>query len=354
LRDRAGWGDDDGTKLRPKMKDGGAGPPSSSSSLSMSMSSSLVVVGQGWKSRPRGNNFLSFLSPHPVVSAGGPSGRGPFSSTANSWDDFRGPNKESLAIGCVTLKYKKSTTGTNEDETKYVDGVNSPPPREVKAAIHLLLLLRLRCSESGGVHTDTLMRRIACGRSPNPSTNTNRLDKNFSRNFINVLNLNLTLNDFALHSCLPGDMDEDVKNKCTKFLTHNHKILVHYFRSTNPDLFDRFSKNANGISIFDAVTPPISTILSTRRDIKNKLGSGVCTCWRTYEQSNTRKKLMWIHHAFLLQFIIPSIKKHLYKDNRDSTRTEFLANLTIKHTFTEKNTIMLAWKGEETNDLSLF
>ncbi len=199
--------------------------------------------------------------------------------------------------------FPKNKHGNNKDETKYVDGINSPPPQEVKAAMHLLLSLRLHCSESGGVHIDTLMCKIACGCSPIPmsttknSTNTNRLDKNFAQNFIDMLNLNLTLNDFALHSCLPRGMDEDVKNKCTKFLTHNHKILVHYLRSTNPDLFDWFSKNANGISIFDAVTP-ISTILSTRRDIMNKLGSRVCTCWQLYEQSNSHKKPMWIHHAF--------------------------------------------------------
>jgi hypothetical protein len=240
-----------------------------------------------------------------------------FSNTVNTWDDVWGPNNEKLKIGCVSLKYqKKNTHGKitcNEEETKYVDGDGSPPPREVKAAIHLLLRLLLASSKSEETEaTDSLMCEIAQGRSTKTDKNTNRLDKNFVQAFIDILNLNLTLNNFTNRSAPPSDMDAEVKKRFTQILTHNHKILVHYLRSIDQPLFDRFSKKRTD-HILD-VGRTISQIFSTRRDISNKLNNGVCTCWSTYEgETNPKKKPMWIHHAFLLQFIVKNVNDRLHQ-----------------------------------------
>lgn len=238
-----------------------------------------------------------------------------FSNTANTWDDVRGPNNEKLKIGRVSLQYARNGSRNgkntcNEEETKFVDGVGSPPPREVKAAIHLLLRLLLGSSKSEETEaTDSLMCEIAQGRSTKPDKNTNRLDVNFITSFIDMLNLNLTLNDFTNRSAPPSDMDEEIFDKeFTEILTHNHKILVHYLRSIDQPLFGRFSiKSTPG-------RRTISQIFSTRRDISNKLNNGVCTCWSTYEgETNPKKKPMWIHHAFLLQFIVKNVNDRLHQ-----------------------------------------
>jgi hypothetical protein len=154
------------------------------------------------------------------------------------------------------------------------------------------------------------MCEIAQGCSTKTDKNTNRLDKNFVQAFIDILNLNLTLNNFTNRSAPPSDMDAEVKKRFTQILTHNHKILVHYLRSIDQPLFDRFSKKRTD-HILD-VGRTISQIFSTRRDISNKLNNGVCTCWSTYEgKTNPKKKPMWIHHAFLLQFIVKNVNDRL-------------------------------------------
>jgi hypothetical protein len=243
---------------------------------------------------------------------------------------------------CRKIKY-------NEEETKYVDGVGSPPLQEVKAKNHLLFrLLLCRSKSDQGDATDSLMCKIAQGRGTRPDKNTNRLDKNFVQAFINMLNLNLTLNDFTQHSVLPKEMDGEVKKQCMELLTHNHKILDHYLRSISPSLFDRFAKNTNGNISFD-VGRPISKIFNTRRDIFNKLNTGVCTCWSKYEgKINPRKKPMWIHHAFLLQFILPKVNEHLYQGyktykNDNGDWNKFMKNLN--DTSTEKCKNLVAWNG---------
>ncbi len=236
-----------------------------------------------------------------------------FSNTANSWDNVWGPNNKKLKIGCVSLQYARKPSSNdkitcNEQETKYVDGVSSPPSREVKAAIHLLLRLLL-CSRKSEQReaTDSLMCEIGQGCSTKPDKNMHRLDKNFVHAFINMLNLNSTLNDFTNRSAPPSNMDKEFVSQFMEVFTHNHKILVHYLRSIDPSLFDRFSMNS-------IRSRSISQIIQTRCDIASKLNNGVCTCWVTYEgEINPRKKPMWIHHAFLLQFIIKNVNDCLHQ-----------------------------------------
>jgi hypothetical protein len=190
--------------------------------------------------------------------------------------------------------------------------------------------------------TDSLMCEIAQGRSTKPDKNTNRLDKNFVQAFIDSLNLNLTLNDFTNRSAPPSDMDEEFVSQFMEVFTHNHKILVHYLRSIDPSLFDRFSMNSiRGRSI--------SQIIQTRHDIASKLNNGVCTCWSTYEgEINPRKKPMWIHHAFLLQFILKNVNDRLHQvsiihKNDNGDWNKFMKILNDASTGNSRK--LVAWSG---------
>jgi len=193
--------------------------------------------------------------------------RSHFSNTANSWDDVRGPNDKALIIGRVELSYTRKNKDTCNDGTmKFVGDIGSPPPREVKAAIHLLLRLQLfgnEMEEEGT--TDSLMREIAQGRKTEQEKNTKQIDTNCAKAFVDMLTYNLTLNDFNQRAVPPKNMDEDLKKKCTELFTHNHKILVQYLRSTNETLFDELAKVYGGGTIFNG-RRSISQILQTRRD----------------------------------------------------------------------------------------
>jgi hypothetical protein len=172
---------------------------------------------------------------------------------ANSWDDVKGPNNESLQIGHVSLTNQNQ--GNKEVTTYHVDDQNCIPPREVKAAMHLLL--RLQFCEGTNNH---LLHEIVSHPGVN-LTNQCLTNKHVVGAFINMLNLNLTFNDFTYHQSPPTSMDLRFKDKCEKLLTHNNKIIVHYVRSTNVALFDRLFKK--GIT----TQADLAAIMSSRENL---------------------------------------------------------------------------------------
>ena len=172
---------------------------------------------------------------------------------ANSWDDVKGPNNESLQIGHVFLTYQNQ--GNKEVTTYHVDDQNCIPPQEVKAAMHLLL--RLQLYEGTNNH---LLHKIVSHPGVNLMNQTHT-NKHVVGAFINMLNLNLTFNDFTYHQSPPTSMDLRFKDKCEKLLTHNNKIIVHYVRSTNVALFDRLFKK--GIT----TQADLAAIMSSRENL---------------------------------------------------------------------------------------
>ena len=88
---------------------------------------------------------------------------------ANMWQDVLGPNGEKLDIGCITL-YKRGED--TPDRRKFANTHHNmftgpqwddrcPPPREVKAALLLLLHLPLTFFTEIHTTTDDLMRGIS-------------------------------------------------------------------------------------------------------------------------------------------------------------------------------------------------
>jgi hypothetical protein len=257
----------------------------------------------------------------------------PLLCTANTWDDVKGPNNESLHIGEVSFKYKKQ--GSME-VTKFVNGENSPPPREVKAAMHLLLRLQLRKDTS-----DHLLHAIVSCLDGNLK-NIGHTNKNFVQAFISMLNFNLTFNDFTYHSRPPISADSSFQDRCTELLKHNCKILLHYLRSTDPAMFDKL----NEVTIHTS----IPKIMESRRNYGTMMKQGL----RNSLSKSEKKSPLWVHLAFLLQFICPkvnSILKTKITSNDDGCWSKFMTILTIRQVCDNNSTRgdaefnIVAWKG---------
>ena len=180
-----------------------------------------------------------------------------------------------------------------------------PSPREVKEAMHLLLRLQLFDAA-----TDSLMREIAL-KQKNVSGNLLRYDKEFASSFIHFLCLNLTFDDYSQRTSPPKNMNQRFINQSTELFKHNFRILVHYLKSIDEVLFNRLAINkTGGTTIFDETKiKTFKAAMRTRTETKNKLKNfGLRLCW------STNTNAMWVHQAFLLQFIVREIDV-LLQDN---------------------------------------
>jgi hypothetical protein len=85
---------------------------------------------------------------------------------------------------------------------------------------------------------------------------------------------------------------------------HNFRILVHYLKSIDEVLFNHLAIiEKGGTTIFDETKiKAFTAVIKTRNETKTKLKNfGLRLCW------STNKDAMWVHQAFLLQFIVRGI-----------------------------------------------
>jgi len=214
---------------------------------------------------------------------------------------------------------------------KFVNGENSPPPREVKAAMHLLLRLQLRKDTN-----DHLLHEIVSCPGGNLK-NIGHVNKNFVQAFISMLNFNLTFNDFTYHSRPPSTADSSFRDRCTKLLKHNCEILLHYLKSTDLAMFDKLKE----VTILTS----IEKIMESRRNYVNMMKRGL----RISMSKSEIKSPLWIHLAFLLQFICPNVNSTLktqITSNDDGCWSKFMTILTLRQaTRGDAELNIVAWKG---------
>jgi hypothetical protein len=151
-----------------------------------------------------------------------------------------------------------------------------------------------------------------------------------------MLNLNLTFNDFTYCSGPPTTMDLRFKDKCKKLLTHNNNIIVHYVRSTNVALCDNLFKGKVKIKT------DLAAIMKMRCDYTTMMNRGACISLQKSESTQNDQPL-WIHHAFLLQFIHPKVNSKLNEgikiaSNDDASLSKFMTNLKIRHVCNDSST----------------
>jgi len=122
--------------------------------------------------------------------------------TANTWSDIKSdPGDKELKIGYVQLEIKK-------DPTPFVGGVGSPPPREVKASMALLLKLPLLHGTQAADATDTAMHLIATSEHARLASLGNACTKPNQRlacDFLNFLAFNLAFNEFAVRERIASE-----------------------------------------------------------------------------------------------------------------------------------------------------
>lgn len=110
--------------------------------------------------------------------------------------------------------------------------------------------------------------------------------------------------DFNQCTGVPKTMDEEFIKKSTALFNHNFRILVHYLKSIDKTLVNELAILKTGSTIFDETKRrSFRRIMQTRRDTLSKLKKeGLRICWSTNENN-----AMWVHHAFLLQFIVRKV-----------------------------------------------
>jgi hypothetical protein len=217
---------------------------------------------------------------------------------ANTWDDIVSEDGESLLIGAVTVPRK--------DAKQFVGGKESPPPREIKAAMALLLHLVLKHYQDREQVSDSLMSSIACSPAAKAVHKANVCSKNNSKvveDFLNFLSFNLTFNEWSSRTKFDVKNQDVCKSlrKSLASLARNHSILVHYLRSHKEAAFD--------VLYPTGLLPDMPTVILQRRHtILDKLTNGVLIAYPQVEgKENTSSNGLWIHHLFFFQFILPVV-----------------------------------------------
>lgn len=239
----------------------------------------------------------------------------------------------------------------------------SPPPREVKAAMSVILKLVLGHGTDQDLPRDELMRSIALSSNStqvSKANSTSKPNKKFVEDFLDMLSYNLTFNEFFHRTKIDALQSDDVINALTEgatHLRHNHGILARYIRSFDPDQFSKLFPT--GVH----ATTDVNKILQRRRTILGKAKkSGVRTMYPPSKAGHQADSFLWVHHFFLLQFIEPTIQKLITVNSYDhvgnvthvgggKSINDFLSCLTIKkiegYGSDKEYFNIVAWKGAE-------
>jgi hypothetical protein len=236
--------------------------------------------------------------------------------SANTWQDVIGPSGERLDIGTVRLG-KQGVTLETRRKFANIEHDNSaqfshccPPPREVKAAMKLLLLLPLHHCDDIGTTSDSLMRSISVSSrhlegQTAKGTRCTLPTRRFIAAFLDMLNFNLTFNEFFPRENWVRKISAGLRDVSARVLSHNHQILVHYLKQLDIERFTEiFPNNRELVGCFQ-----FDKLLRNRRELYNKLRTvGVCTSYqRARSSTKIRTPPLWVHHALLLQHVHPVI-----------------------------------------------
>ncbi len=241
--------------------------------------------------------------------------------SANTWQDVIGPSGEKLVIGTVSLGKQGVTLESRRKfaNIEHATGAHfshcCPPPREVKAAMKLLLLLPLHHCDDVGMTSDSLMRSISESSRhleglTVKGTRCTLPTRKFIAAFLDMLNFNLTFNEYFPRENWVRRISAGLRDDSARALSHNHQILVHYLKQLDTERFTEiFPKNQelNGCFQFDK-------LLRNRREVFNKLRTvGVCTSHQLARSTKNRTPPLWVHHALLLQHVHPVIGKIIHE-----------------------------------------
>ena len=275
-----------------------------------------------------------------------------FLVSANTWEDIRSKSNQTLRIGQVQLPHVL-------DHVPFVNDDLSPPPREIKAAMSLLTKMVL---DHGSCHNDlppdTLMQAIAStsGKHAGKNNSSTKPNKKFIEDFLDFLVFNLTFNEFSPRS-RKSELVVDAVYEGIRRMRHNHEILSEYIHSFDPKGFGALFPT--GIQC----TTDVNKILQRRRTNVGKLkNSGVRTSYPPAKTGNTVDSFVWVHHFFLLQFIVPTINKmisvrgetnvgNVHHVGDGKPVNDFLSCITIKQVegygSNDNYFNIIAWRGSD-------
>jgi hypothetical protein len=130
--------------------------------------------------------------------------------------------------------------------------------------------------------------------------------RKFIAAFLDMLNFNLTFNEYFPRENIARKISERLKDGSERDLSHNHQILVHYLKQLDIERFTEiFPENRQPKGCFQ-----FDKLLRNRRELYNKLRTvGVCTSYQCARSTEKNTPPLWVHHALLLQHVHPVIGK---------------------------------------------
>lgn len=202
---------------------------------------------------------------------------------------------------------------------------------------------------------DELMRTIIAlpsAKAANKGNSSSKTNAKIVEDFLNFLSFNLTYNEFFSRERIQmkGDTLKAVRD-AVPILRHNHTILARYVRSFDSTAFDSLFPTGLEANV------KTQSILERRRWVTGNLKEGVRTC---FPPRGLDQRFLWVHHAFLLQFIIPLVHQRIKAEDGFTVvagdgpdLNYFLAKLHIKYVpgygadVDDPYFDIVAWRGDD-------
>ena len=146
-----------------------------------------------------------------------------------------------------------------------------------------------------------------CDEARASASKCSSVSKNFVCAVIDMVNFNLTFNEFIPREKARAKYSPELVAKARENLAHNHRILVHFLKSYEPQRFSAMFPNHSVECCLK-----ISSLIKKRRFIFEKLlNMGVCT---SHECPHTDPKCppLWVQQALILQYIHPVINQRIH------------------------------------------
>lgn len=274
--------------------------------------------------------------------------------SANTWDDIIHPNGEPLHVGTVNIPASRRKEGS---PPPFVGGEHSPPPREVKAALVLSLQLCLSPNHDDvhDVVKDTAMYNVSCRNDTNGvnASVCSKGNKEMLQDIVDFVAYNLVFNEFSNRARYDEFVDDEVYGDGIRdsdgYILHNREAIMHFLKSVDEAAFRRILGNPKLVRGRD-----LKTIMDRRRDVLRKYTKGGIKTHHQAPTPTTQKATikMWIHHLFLLQFILPVIHKTFHDGVEDHVSyqedwSNFMSTVHVKYGDSSIYQNVAVWMGTD-------